>query len=682
MMNSEIAAKRVGGLAAGRLAPVADAPVCRIDAHDGSTIFPPAAGAIADRLHLPSSHVLIMASPVASPSEKGSLLSFQQARSRWQKSPRKKLSPMPQTPLKSPPPTMKIPPPSVVERKLFHVDKAIHKAALSKASKEACSATEATPQSVHRDRLVAFYKKYNPAKLDTVDATLSTFSGKEDDLFQKLEAKYVKDGIPSPSGTGPTCFLEFQKQGRRVEVLLFADKAPLACDNFRALCTGESGVGRAGKPLCFRDSIIHRIVPNFCIQGGDFTKGDGTGGESIYPPNSEHGDMWGKFKDEIFMRHDRKGLLSMANNGANRNGSQFFVTLAPLPHLDGKHVVFGQVTKGMDIIEEVSKIPTDQKQRPQERVVIVDCGEIRDGKEIRESLESDQTSKVQQSAKPFAFAASSPSPFGSVSSADAKASPFTFASSTAQPLSFGASSSSSATPFSFAPQTSKSQPFAGGFSSFTNQPPSGNEANTTAPFSFKTLSLSANEPSEATTGSSKNGTLSSAEPLKNDTLSSTEPLEEPSAGCRSESETDKKSDSNDGLNATSIASKPPSAKPLLGSDDRASAKEQENDSSAPPSRKVVVASRKSVEKKDADQSSFKNPFAAINFADKVQVDTLQMSESNPFAGVTVCTPTVPTKSLQDNSMTAKSPFSFGKPQEPTNVVLHCSFWRENNGASA
>ena len=173
----------------------------------------------------------------------------------------------------------------------------------------------------HRDRLIQFYQKYNPEKVDSVDKTLASYLGKEEVLFRKLEEKYVsgKDGMLPPSGTGPQCFLDFNVDGQsigRVVVKLYQDKTPLASENFRCLCTGEKGRGRSMKDLCYRNSKIHRVVPGMCVQGGDFTKGNGTGGESIYPPNSEHGDMWGKFKDETpFMMHSRKGLLSMANNG-------------------------------------------------------------------------------------------------------------------------------------------------------------------------------------------------------------------------------------------------------------------------------------------------------------------------------------------------------------------------------
>ena len=137
----------------------------------------------------------------------------------------------------------------------------------------------------HRDRLVEFYKQYNPDKLGKVDETLASYKGKEDELFRKLKAKYVKNNskfLP-PSGEGPTCFMDFsigddQTKGR-VTVKLYKDKAPLACENFRSLCTGEKGIGQSGKPLCYKNSKVHRIVPQFCVQLGDFTKANGTGGE-------------------------------------------------------------------------------------------------------------------------------------------------------------------------------------------------------------------------------------------------------------------------------------------------------------------------------------------------------------------------------------------------------------------
>jgi cyclophilin family peptidyl-prolyl cis-trans isomerase len=199
----------------------------------------------------------------------------------------------------------------------------------------------------YRDRLFEFYKKHNPDKVGTVDQTLEKYKGKEEELFKKLEQKYstTASRFPLPSGDGPICFLDFSIGGTsagRVKVKLFKDKTPLAVENFRALCTGEKGIGRSGKPLHYQFCKVHRVVPNFCVQLGDFTKGDGTGGESIYQPSSEYTNMWGKFKDEMFLQHSKEGLLSMANSGPNSNSSQFFICFRATPHLDGKHVVFGE----------------------------------------------------------------------------------------------------------------------------------------------------------------------------------------------------------------------------------------------------------------------------------------------------------------------------------------------------
>ncbi|XP_050407591.2 peptidyl-prolyl cis-trans isomerase G [Patella vulgata] len=170
----------------------------------------------------------------------------------------------------------------------------------------------------------------------------------------------------------PRCFFDIEIGGKsagRIIFELFSEECPKTCENFRSLCTGEKGISeKSNKPLHYKGSPVHRIVKDFMIQGGDFTKGDGTGGESIY------GEM---FQDENFiLKHDKEFLLSMANRGINTNGSQFFITTKPTPHLDGIHVVFGQVIKGEEIVKAIEDHPTDSKSRPTEDIRISNCGEL------------------------------------------------------------------------------------------------------------------------------------------------------------------------------------------------------------------------------------------------------------------------------------------------------------------
>ncbi len=156
----------------------------------------------------------------------------------------------------------------------------------------------------------------------------------------------------------------------RVKMGLFGDVVPETAQNFRALCTGEKGVGKSGKPLHYKGSKFHRVIPGFMCQGGDFTNGDGTGGESIYGE---------KFKDENFeLKHTQPMLLSMANAGPNTNGSQFFITTAKTGWLDGKHVVFGKVIEGDAIIRAVEKQGSRGGDTMAD-IVIADCGELPTG---------------------------------------------------------------------------------------------------------------------------------------------------------------------------------------------------------------------------------------------------------------------------------------------------------------
>jgi peptidyl-prolyl isomerase D len=172
--------------------------------------------------------------------------------------------------------------------------------------------------------------------------------------------------------TNPEVFFDIQigrRDAGRITFELFAHSTPRTAENFRALCTGERGISSTtGNKLHYKGCPFHRIISGFMAQGGDMTRGDGTGGESIYST---------KFEDEnFFTKHDRGGLLSMANAGPNTNGSQFFITFRDTPHLDGRHVVFGRVISGMEIVKVMEMVATDSADTPKTAVIISDCGQV------------------------------------------------------------------------------------------------------------------------------------------------------------------------------------------------------------------------------------------------------------------------------------------------------------------
>ena len=202
------------------------------------------------------------------------------------------------------------------------------------------------------------------AAMNALDAAAKSAS----QLFSYAENSNTADD----SYHNPRVFLDLQIGGRRAGRLvieLFADVVPKTAENFRCLCTGERGLGlKTGKGLNYRNSIFHRVIKGFMMQGGDFQNLNGTGGESIYG---------GKFEDENFtLLHNGAGVLSMANAGKNTNGSQFFLTFRKTEHLDGKHVVFGRVIEGMELVHEVEQVETGEQDRPLDPIIIAKCGEL------------------------------------------------------------------------------------------------------------------------------------------------------------------------------------------------------------------------------------------------------------------------------------------------------------------
>lgn len=196
------------------------------------------------------------------------------------------------------------------------------------------------------------------------------FAKKESAMFSNifkggLYADVIAPSLEDPSD--PSVFFKVRigdREPKRMVFKLFQKLVPKTAKNFIALCDPQ---GKDDKgPRSFFNSAFHRIIKGFMAQGGDFDKGNGTGGRSIYGE---------KFADENFKgKHSERGLLSMANAGPNTNGSQFFILFAPAPHLDGKHVVFGRLTEGMDCLDDMEAVKTGANDVPHEKVAIVDCG--------------------------------------------------------------------------------------------------------------------------------------------------------------------------------------------------------------------------------------------------------------------------------------------------------------------
>jgi peptidylprolyl isomerase len=230
-------------------------------------------------------------------------------------------------------------------------------------------------------------------------------------LSNNVENRVQKPKASLGETSNPLVYFDMDIGGRgggMIVMELYADVVPKTAENFRVLCTGEKGKGSCGKRLHYKGSTFHRVIPGFMCQGGDFTRGDGTGGESIYGS---------KFKDENFKhKHTGPGVLSMANCGPHTNGSQFFLCTVPTPHLDGKHVVFGRVVDGMEVVMAIEKVGS-KSGKTRCPITIKDCGEIGESKpeQVDPPLANKADARQRGSSQPHGNRASQPNSRRSVS---------------------------------------------------------------------------------------------------------------------------------------------------------------------------------------------------------------------------------------------------------------------------
>jgi len=235
-----------------------------------------------------------------------------------------------------------------------------------------------------------FYKFIIGAPIFFIFAALTGLDGGSPPKFliQFRDSEHVT------SKNNPRVFFDIEiggKKAGRIQMELFKTINPKTAENFRALCTGEKGVGKSGKKLHYKGSVFHRVIPGFMCQGGDFTNHNGTGGESIY--GGKFDDEW--YENELFITHNSPGMLSMANSGKNTNGSQFFITTQRCKWLDCKHVVFGQVEDGWDVVKAIEAVGSASGTASQ-RVIIADCGELKDFKIPKKVVNGDYNNEWEE----------------------------------------------------------------------------------------------------------------------------------------------------------------------------------------------------------------------------------------------------------------------------------------------